>query len=115
MLDTHLAEARTLRDRALGRLAKVNGAFVNLAIDAVERVANRKPEFIVDDVWTEVRILEQASETQHWPTDKRAMGIAIREAAKLGIVRATPNFRPSNQPQCHANPRRVWESLVYAL
>lgn len=114
MLESHLSEARQLRDRALNRLTRANGTFINHAIDAVERVANRKSEFIIDDVWDEVRRYEQALETHTWPTDNRAIGAAIREAVKLGIIRATTTFRPSNQPQCHSNPRRVWQSLVIA-
>lgn len=109
MLTEYLTEAKVARDRAMGKLHKTNVLFVNQAMEAVERVASRHREFIVDDVWFELfRNLDFIE-----PTDRRAVGIALREAAKLGVIRPTTRFEASVQAQCHSNPRRVWQSLTY--
>lgn len=114
MLESYTTEAKILRDRAMGKLQKANTDFIHRAMDAIERVASRRREFIVDQVWDElVRVTLLGAQQGTGATDNRAMGVAMREAAKLGIIRPTGFYRASNQPQCHANPRRVWESLVY--
>jgi hypothetical protein len=36
----------------------------------------------------------------------------MRQAARLGYVRATDRYTPSARPACHARPVRVWASLI---
>jgi hypothetical protein len=110
MFEAYITEAKINRDRAMGKVGRVNVDFVNDAIRTIEIVASRRRDFIVDQVWDQMVREDFAA----MPTDNRAMGVAIREARKLGIIRPSGHFRASAQPQCHANPRRVWESLTYA-
>jgi hypothetical protein len=113
MFDAFISEAKVQRDRAMGKIGKVNIDFINRAIVAIEATAARRRDFIVDQVWDKLREMDGSVNAYH-PTDNRAMGVAMREARRLGIIRPSGYFRASEQPQCHSNPRRVWESLVYA-
>jgi hypothetical protein len=45
------------------------------------------------------------------PHEPRALGALMREAARNGLIEATDRVRPSERPQCHMNPKRVWRSL----
>jgi hypothetical protein len=99
-------EAFEKRDEALGRVeAHAAPEFMDLALGAIERVARQRDYFIVDEVWAEL----DGSAPTH---EKRAMGAAMRVAASRGLIEPTPDFRASEQPQCHANPRRIWRSRL---
>lgn len=99
--------AATARDRALAQVADhACEGFIDLAVLAVERVARKRAAFIVDDVWAE---FDDAATTH----DKRAMGPVMAIARQLGYIAPTADFVASKQVQCHANPRRVWKSLIY--
>lgn len=101
---TDTAVAR--RDEAITRVeAHAAPAFLDLALGAIERVARQRERFIVDEVWVELG----GSAPTH---EKRAMGAAMRIAVSRGIIAPTPDFRASEQRQCHANPRRIWRSLL---
>src|SRR6478609_9146051 len=108
MLEAFTTEAAKARDMAIATVARANSLFINDASAAIERVASRRRTFIVDQVWDD---LDQRATWK--PTDRRAMGAAMLEAERLGIIRKTDEFRARAQKQCHANPRRVWESLVF--
>lgn len=96
-----------LRDEAVARVeAHAAPAFMPQALAAIERVARMYPIFIVDAVWLELG----SSAPTH---EKRAMGAAMTEARRRGLIAPTDQFEPSGQPQCHANPRRVWQSRIY--
>lgn len=100
-------EARAARDEAIDRVVEhADGDFIDQAIIAIGRVAATREEFIVDEVWKEIDPSAQTHE-------KRAMGAAMQMAKKGGLIAPTDRFSPSEQVQCHANPRRVWRSLVY--
>jgi hypothetical protein len=75
------------------------------ALAAVKACCLAHAEFIVDDVW---QYLQAPT-----PPDGRAMGSIILRAAREGWCEGTPTYRPSAQPQCHANPRRVWRSKLH--
>lgn len=94
------------REEALARVeAHAAPEFIDRAVDAIERVARQCDRFIVDEVWLELAGTAPTHE-------KRAMGAAMRLACTRGIIAPTPDFRASEQRQCHANPRRVWRSLL---
>lgn len=100
-----LTKARAARDRALG-LAGQHADFMESAALAIRQAAARHATFIVDDVW---RYMLGEPTT----VDRRAMGAAMVQAVRDGLIEKTDRFVPSAQSQCHANPRRVWRSLVY--
>jgi len=97
-----LPEARRRRDVGVARSDR-SLAFAAEADAAILRLARTRAEFIVDDVWCEMP-------TSPTGVDNRAMGAAMQRAAKAGIILASDRYRPSSQPQCHANPRRIWLS-----
>ena len=98
--------AKQARDAAIAKVAKhALPQFLFAADKAIRKTARDHHEFIVDDVWKNM----PAVRTE----DNRAMGAAIRRAVREGVIYATHQFRISEQPQCHANPRRVWASLIY--
>lgn len=100
--------AREARDAALERVeAHAAPDFNSLARAAIERVARRRPAFIVDEVWKELG----ATAPTH---EKRAMGAAMQAARREGVIEPTESFEASAQVQCHANPRRVWRSRVWS-
>lgn len=103
------ASGRARRDTALEQLtAAANQRFLDRALEAIRRLAARGDPFIVDDVWTEMAATGGPSPS---PTDNRAMGAALVVARRNRWIAATATFRASAQPQCHANPRRVWRPL----
>ena len=101
-----LPAARAARDVAIARgVDHASTEFADRAYLAVCAVACRESEFIVDAVWMELGSVP--------PThDKRAMGSVMLRAFRDRIIEPTEEFRASAQRQCHANPRRVWRSLV---
>ena len=103
-----LIEARRRRDEGLAQVnSDQNLDFKLAAVDALERLARRKEEFIVDDIWTEMGADIPSC------SDNRAMGLVTQFGLATGLIEATTFFQSSAQPQCHANPRRVWSSLVF--
>lgn len=105
-----LPAARAARDEAVERVeSAADGRFNDQAFHALDRVARRIRLFIVDDVWKELGA-DQAIASTH---DKRAMGAVMQRGRREGLIMATADFKASAQKQCHANPRRIWSSLVY--
>jgi hypothetical protein len=84
------------RDEAIAR-DKGGAAWMTHAVDVIHQVAQTKGVFTSDDVMYELRVL---------PHDNRALGSAMKRAAALRLIKATPNFRPSLRR--HATPIRVW-------
>ncbi len=101
-----IAEARRRRDIGMARSDR-DIAFAALADAAILRLARERAEFIVDDVWPYM------PEDARGRVDGRAMGSAITRAVRAGTITGTDRYRPSAQPSCHANPRRVWRSQVH--
>jgi hypothetical protein len=102
--EANLALGQALRDAAVNQTGTKNRNFVLVALDAVREVIAHQQFFIIDDVWA---VIPRDVDV----TDKRAVGSAMVQAKKLGLIRPTDHFQPSAQPQCHANPRRVWERV----
>jgi len=74
------------------------------ALAAVRAVAESHPTLMVDDVW--------ASGLER-PREGRAIAGVLRKAEGNGWIETTGMVRPSRQEHCHANPRRVYRSLLY--
>jgi hypothetical protein len=106
VLDFDAVAARDARDAALEHVSSSAEDFIDAAVLAIERVARRCPLFIVDEVWRELGDVTTP--------EKRAMGAAMQRAHHARLIAPTQDFQASTQVQCHANPRRVWRSLVWA-
>jgi transcriptional accessory protein Tex/SPT6 len=77
---------------------------------AIRAIAMDRPEMTTDDVWRWLH--EVAIEAPHEP---RALGAAMKRAAREGIIVATDRVKQSARPECHARPVRVWKSLLSDL
>ena len=98
------AQARRERDAAIQRV--VEGAeldWLSKAQDAIRHCAANKPDFTVDDV--QEHLARQGTPP---PSEGRVMGAAMSWGKRTGLIEPTGQYRPSSQPQCHANPRMVW-------
>lgn len=103
-----LAHALSARDAALevvGGRSDVD--WIGKALEAGRAVCERLPSFIVDDVQAELARRGVAP-----PREGRAMGAVLCAMKREALCVGTGEFRPSANPNCHANPRRVWRSLV---
>jgi hypothetical protein len=110
IFDKHLS--RQERDKSVLQAGNnANSEWKNLAYIAVESVARKKQRFTSDDV---VKILEELEKMNEVYThEKRALGGVMAKARKDKIMKPTDEFRASERKQSHANPKRVWESLIY--
>lgn len=72
------------------------------AMETIKQVALTQPELCVNDIW-------QAGLSE--PGCSRAIGAAMVQARKAGMIVATDRRQPSLQT--HMSPVRVWKSLIY--
>jgi len=63
-------------------------------------------EFTSDDVWSYLK--DNGTATTAEP---RALGSLIREAKADGLIIATGRYRQSNRPECHQNPKMIWQTV----
>ena len=104
--------ASRARDQGLADVEEHTSALWNLlAYTALQRTAYTHTEFIVDEVWKELRaavgpIIANAGEN-------RAMGAVVRKGIVKGIISGTGRYLPSAKVTSHKVPRQVWRSEVY--
>ena len=90
-------------------LASEGGGWMGAALAALIYVAGERERFTADDVWIELGRRGCTLE----PGDARAMGGALRRAARRGWVRRlVGEYRQSSRPKRHAGPVQVWESKI---
>ncbi len=94
-----------LKDEAVDRVERSHEDWVALTKRVVIALANNRAEFTTDDVW---QLLGQRT-----PVEPRAMGAAMRIAAREKIVERTDRVQKSVRPACHRRPVTVWRSLRY--
>jgi hypothetical protein len=106
LFDAALGEAR--KEEAVTRVeANASRAWLDAAWNAVIVVCleHRQYERVTsDDVWRV--LLDEDAPSPHEP---RAMGPIMRRAVAEGRLTATADFRPSELPQNHRRPVRVYE------
>ncbi len=98
-LDMFAGEAK--RDEALANVQRGAETWVARVIDLI-RMAPRGTELTTDGLWVGARALGLKV------AEPRAMGAALNNARKLGLVEATGVYRKSERPECHARPILVW-------
>lgn len=96
--------AAKARDIGIARVEAATDEWQEEALAVIRSVAQAKPTLTTDDVWREL-----GRDTE---LEGRAMGAAMRMAAKLGYVRRTDTTRKSERVACHRRDLRVWESLL---
>jgi hypothetical protein len=92
------------RDRAIDQVERGSGEWQVEAVSAIRRVAAVQPELTTDDVW---RALGRDPDVEG-----RAMGAAMRQAAKLGLIKRTDRTTKSARVACHRRDLRVWVSRI---
>lgn len=100
------AEGERRRDEAIARVARhAADPWQAAAYDAIHWCAVTMEDFTTDDVWE--RLHRQGITGPHEP---RALGAVMRRAVADGMIRAADKMpRPSQRPETHRNPKRVWE------
>lgn len=98
-------EGRIERDLALKRVeAHTDKNWAAQALFAIIRLAKTRAKFTGSDVW--------ASGLDK-PEEPRRLGPMMLKAAELGFIRPTKQYRQSCMKTQHAQPLRVWRSLVF--
>lgn len=96
--------AEAARDLGIARVGAATEEWQEQAVEAIRALARRQAELTTDDVWE--RLGRDAD------IEGRAMGAAMRTAAKLGYIRRTDRTHKSERVACHRRDLRVWESLL---
>ena len=97
-------ESAKARDDGIARVERGSGEWQVDAIAAIRAVAASHAEFTTDDVW---RAMGRNPEVEG-----RAMGAAMRTAAKLRLCERSDRTRKSQRVACHRRDLRVWVSLI---
>lgn len=80
------------------------------ALDAVRLAAQKHREFVSDHVWEYMPTPNPQDDPQLEP---RAMGAVMARANRLGWIKPTQVFQPTNRVASHRRPCRIWQSLIY--
>ncbi len=95
---------RQEKENAIERVHANNSQWVDHAVAAIRKVAERLDTLTSDDIWTEMG--------GHIPREPRAMGAAMKMANRLGYIRSTMMTAESRRRQNHRRPVRVWVSRI---
>lgn len=98
-------ESAKARDEGIERVARGSGEWQVEALVAIRSVAATQAEVTTDDVWRKLG--------RDPDIEGRAMGAAMRAAAKLGLVVRTDRTMKSHRIACHRRDLRVWRSLIH--
>ncbi len=102
-----LIAAQEAREQAVKRVAvNADPEWMTLALATICDLARVRDTMTTDDIW------EAMHPHETFTHEPRAMGAAMRRAARNGWIEATPDYRSSARPSCHARPVRVWGSLI---
>jgi hypothetical protein len=93
------------RDASIAQVERGSGEWQIEALVAIRAVAAAQTEVTTDDVW---RTLGRDPDVEG-----RAMGAAMRAAAKLGLVERTDRTVKSLRVACHRRDLRVWRSRIH--
>lgn len=97
------AEAEAARDAGMTTAETSAGeTWQTYAVRFIRNYARANPTVFVDDLW------EAGLER---PPQPKALGPAVRAAARTGIIEKTGDYRPSRSS--NLLPKPVWRSLVH--
>jgi len=82
------------------------GEWQQEALNAIEHVAMEREYLTTDHIWA-TGLLP--------PREPRAMGAAMRMAAREKWIEPTKQWTESAKRTCHNRPKRVWRSRLYTL
>ena len=94
------SEGEAQRDHQLDLLAQANLDWIALCVSVI-RGLPRASLFCTDQLWEYVNA----------PLEPRAMGAAIVEARRRGLIKPTGVYRRSTRKACNARPVLLWRRL----
>ena len=107
-----LEQAKTARDEGMKKgQQNINLQWQDAALEAVYKCATQNRSFIVDQVWQ--YLYDDIGMREAHTANNRVMGTIMTQAKRYRWIKPTDNYRASSRTTSHANPRRVWESLLY--
>ena len=107
-----LEQAKTPRDEGMKKgQQNINLQWQDAALEAVYKCATQNRSFIVDQVWQ--YLYDDIGMREAHTANNRVMGTIMTQAKRYRWIKPTDNYRASSRTTSHANPRRVWESLLY--
>jgi len=84
--------------------------WIDTALDAVRLAAQKRREFVADNVWDYMPTPNPQDDPQLEP---RAMGAVMARANRLKWIEPTGFFKPALKATSHRRPCRIWRSLIY--
>jgi hypothetical protein len=96
--------AEDAKREAIARVWDAAREWQSDALEAIWVVAKRYPILTTDDLWA-IGLKR--------PREPRAMGGAMKAAAREGWIEPTDRTRKSKRSACHARPIRIWRSLIH--
>ena len=103
-----LGRAHAATEAAIARIeASARAAYLDMLVEGVRSVALGQLQLASDQVWEHLGI-----ERMH-QGNPSALGVAFRNAAKLGYIRPQGERKDSERPTTHRRPLRIWESRIY--
>ena len=107
-----LEQAKTARDEGMKKgQQNIHLQWQDAALEAVYKCATQNRSFIVDQVWQ--YLYDDIGMREAHTANNRVMGTIMTQAKRYRWIKPTDNYRASSRTTSHANPRRVWESLLY--
>jgi hypothetical protein len=104
-----LPAARMNRDDGIRvATAAARKPFIDAAYAALLEVLAQRDRFIIDDVW------QAMGPTAPQTHERRAIAAVIMRARRERLITPSGEYRSSAQPQCHANPRQIWQRVSSA-
>ncbi len=102
-----MTAATDTRNKAIAQVAvNANPDWWQHAVNIVQDIAATSFDFTTDDIWCELERRNIAT-----PHEPRAIGAVVVAVKRLGLIQPTSRYRPSNRPECHARPIRVWQAV----
>lgn len=100
-------EGGRLRDEGIARAdAAAPSDWRQRALAAGRMLARTRREFTTDDLWA---VLDGDK-----PREPRSLGAVMRSLQNEGLIESTEAHVKTERPEAHRNPKRVWQSNVYA-
>jgi hypothetical protein len=86
------------------RNRELDAAWLDAAVQIVQRLARELAEFTTDDVWERL---------EHPPREGRQLGALMTSCQRAGLIAPTDAHRPSTRPNVNRRPIRIWRSLAH--
>ena len=84
------------------------------AFSAMLRVARRKSDFCMDDVWAELDKAYASGSLPDIDIDHRVLGPMLLHMCREGLISASGYYIKSVRPGGGSRPLMIWDSHLYA-